>query len=118
MQSLSDINERVFESNVGIVQVSCPWCVHKHPFGVELIVVEKSIPEMFYAIKHAYERVLFLRGWDSKRIAEETKLRQSVIVKSRTIAAPAKPVPLACEGEIAGSKVESCPCESDSHCGV
>jgi hypothetical protein len=109
MQSLLD-------TNLGVFEVKCPWCGPR-PFGVEFIVTEKSIPEMFHIIKNGYERVLYLQHWDAKRIHEETKLRQSVIIKSREIPAAPRPAP-PCSGVIEPAKVsESCPCSGDdNHC--
>jgi hypothetical protein len=102
MQSLSDAKTSVFESNPGIVDVSCPWCIHKQPFGVKLIVGQEMVPEMFYTIRNSYERILYLQHWDAKRIAEETKLRRSIINRRPAITKAPRPAP-ACSRDCRGS---------------
>ena len=83
----------VHQANIGAVQVSCPWCIHKYPFSTEIIVSEEQIPMMFYRLKAAYERMLYLQNYDAARIAELTRLEQPVIIKKRR-AEPAKPAPV------------------------
>jgi hypothetical protein len=74
----------VSKTSLGVVELKCPYCGPRK-LNLEVIVDQKSIPEMFYTIRNAYERILFLQGWDSKKIREETKLRQSVIINRRVI---------------------------------
>jgi hypothetical protein len=79
--------QTVLEANIGNVEISCPWCIHKYPFTTELIVSQEMIPEMFYKVKSAYERILFLQAYDSQRVGEITRLEQQLIRDRRVFAA-------------------------------
>ena len=92
--------QTVLEANIGSVEISCPWCVHKYPFMTDLIVSEEKIPEMFYKLKSAYERILYLQVLDSKRISEITRLEQQLLMDRRSFAAKAAAKAPKCTGQL------------------
>jgi hypothetical protein len=79
--------QTVLEANIGSVEISCPWCIHKYPFMTDLIVSESQIPEMFYKVKAAYERILYLQNYSSERVSELTRLQGQLIRDKKIFAA-------------------------------
>ena len=118
--------QTVFESDLGVVEVACPWC--HYPLNAQLIVSEQQTSEMYYKLKTAYERILFLQHYDAARIFELTKLQFSPIIKRRT-ASPS----VSCHEIIVdddAESIEDCVCssscngtlenekEDESHCPI
>jgi hypothetical protein len=91
------------------------------PILTEIIVPESRITDVFYEIISAYERVLYLKGYDSDRIDEITMLQQQLILDRRSFAAKgaaAKPKIPKCPGlEAASNSFTSCCTVEDAcHC--
>lgn len=78
--------QTVFDSDLGVVEVDCPWC--HYSLHARLIVSEQRTSEMYYKLKAAYERLPFLAHYDAARINELTKLRYSPLIKRQTPPAP------------------------------
>jgi hypothetical protein len=43
----------------------CPYCIHQYSFSTEIIVPESKVADVFYKIKSAHERVIYLKGYGS-----------------------------------------------------
>ena len=109
--------QSVFESDLGIVEIDCPWC--HYSLNVQLIVSEEQSSEMYYKLKAAYERVLFLQHYDAARISELTKLQYSPIVKRRaalpSVSYDAESIEdCVCSSSCNGEKEK----EDESHCPI
>ena len=79
--------QTVLEANIGPVEICCPWCIHKYPFVTDLNVAENQIPKMFYNVKAAYERILYLQNYSPERVSELTRLQGQLIKDKRVFAA-------------------------------
>ena len=93
--------QSVFESDLGIVEVDCPWCYYS--LHAQVVVSEQQTAEMFFKLKAAYERLLFLQHYDAERINEITKLDVSIAGSASEV----------CRGDSAayaccGAAVEDC----------
>jgi hypothetical protein len=113
--------QTVLDANLGSVEISCPWCVHKYPFWTDLIVDESKIPEMFYKVKAAYERILYLQNYSSERVGKLTRLQGQLIRDKKVFAgkvAAAKSKGPTCKGrETASNSFTSCCSVEDAcHC--
>ena len=78
--------QTVLESDLGIVEVDCPSC--HYSLNAQLIASEQQTSDMYYKLKAAYERILFLQHYDATRINELTKLQYSPIATQQQPRSP------------------------------
>jgi hypothetical protein len=113
--------QTVLDANLGSVEIHCPWCVHEYPFMTDLIVAESKVPEIYYKVKSAYERILYLQNYNAKHIEEITRLEHQLIMDrgifaSKVAAAKAK-APKCAGLEVAANGFTSCCAAEDAcHC--
>lgn len=104
--------QTVFESDLGVVKVACPWC--HYSIHAQVIVSEEQTADMFYTLKAAYERLLFLQYYDSARVHELTRLEYSPITELQ------KSPALSCHNMISDTMQAiddaPCCCKGDQHC--
>jgi hypothetical protein len=87
----------------------------------DLIVAESKVPEMFYKVKAAYERILYLQNYSSERVGELTRLQGQLVRDKKVFAArttTTKPKRPKCPGfEAANNSFTPCCAGEDAcHC--
>jgi hypothetical protein len=82
-------------------------------------VTENNLPEMFYKVKAAYERILYIQNMNAQRIGEITRLEGRLIRDQRVFAArvaAAKVNVRKCKGLDAVELSPSCCSGESKHC--